>query len=165
MGIFKSSRIVPIAVADLGPIAQAVAQKLRQRGFDVHCTAISSHCQELGIHKGGLFKAVMGLKTALRMRLETVGETTRIGVSIGLLETQVVPVAIGMLVFWPALVIQSWGLVQQHKLDDEAIALIECSLRKAAEDFPRFCPQCGGAIKASARLCQGCGCELAHFVS
>jgi hypothetical protein len=61
-------------------------------------------------------KSVLGLKTALRLRIETVGGATRIDAGIGLLESQAVPTAVTMLVFWPALVTQSWGLVPINRI-------------------------------------------------
>lgn len=160
MSMFKNTQVVPVLVADLAPVAQSVAQQFEERNFHTHITAVSPQCQEIGITQGGLFKAVLGLKTALRLRIETVGGATRIDAGIGLLETQAVPAAVGMLVFWPALVTQSWGLVQQHKLDQEAIALAEAALREAASASAHFCHQCGTTVEAGARFCSHCGQPL-----
>lgn len=160
MSIFKSTQVVPVVVADLASVAQVVAREYEDRGYTVHVASQEPGCQEIGITQGGLFKSVLGLKTALRLRIETVGGATRIDAGIGLLESQAVPTAVTMLVFWPALVTQSWGLVQQHKLDQEAVAMIEAALRKAAAGSAHFCNQCGAKVEAGARFCSHCGQTL-----
>lgn len=160
MSILKSTQVVPLTVADLAPIARSVARKFEDRGFAVHLTSTGPQCQEIGITQGGIFKAVLGLKTALRLRIETVGGATRIDAGIGLLESQAIPTAVSMLIFWPALVTQSWGLVQQHNLDREAMAEIEAALRETASSAAHFCPQCGNTVEDGARFCSHCGQSL-----
>jgi len=97
------------------------------------------------------------LKTALRLKIETVGGATRIDAGIGMLETQAIPAAVGMLIFWPALMTQSWGLVRQHKLDEEAVALIEAALRETSASAAHFCGQCGKPITEGSHFCPHCG--------
>ncbi len=157
MNLFQHTQVISVVAANLAPVANAVVRQFEDRGFTTHITTASAQCQEIGITQGGLFKAVLGLKTALRLKIETVGGATRIDAGIGLLESQGIPTAVSMLIFWPALVTQCWGLVKQHKLDQEAIAMIEAALREAAAAAAHFCGQCGKPTAEGSYFCPHCG--------
>jgi hypothetical protein len=151
-------------VDDLGPVAQAVARNFEERDFEVQVTALSPQCWEIGIHKGGAFQAIIGMKTALRIRIQSVEGGTQIEAGIGLLESQGISTAVSMLAFWPVLVTQTWGLVRQSKLDEEAIAVAEAALLAQQASKSRYCHECGAAITAAAAFCHDCGARLARSV-
>lgn len=74
----------------------------------------------LSITKGGFFKTLAGLKTAINVSFRPLPptlKTFKVTVSIGLFETQGVPTAISMLLFWPLLITQVAGYVRNCALD------------------------------------------------
>jgi len=163
MSLFKASKILSVAVADLTPVAQALMKHFADLNYEVNGEQTGRHCWEIGIHKGGIFKAIVGLKTALRIRIETIGTSTQIEAGIGLLESQGISTAVSMLAFWPVLVTQTWGLVRQSKLDEEAIAVAEAALfaQQALAGTSRYCHECGAALTETSTFCYACGVHLA----
>ncbi len=68
-----------------------------------------------------------------------------------------------MLAFWPVLVTQTWGLVRQSKLDEEAIAVTEAALlaQQSLAEKSRYCHECGAALTEASAFCHACGAHLA----
>jgi ribosomal protein L40E len=159
MSIFKTSKTIPATLTDLTPVAQAVMKHFARQDYEVSDQQPGPKCWEIGIHKGGIFRAVIGMKTALRIRIETIGANTEVGACIGLLDSQGISTAVSMLAFWPVLATQTWGLVRQAKLDEEAIAVAEEALLAASQDqnMTRFCHDCGASVPGSATFCPACG--------
>ena len=148
MSIFKASKVVPAAVADLSTVAQALAEHFSALDYEVTSEQADPQCWEIGIHKGGTFQAIIGMKTALRIRIQSVEGGTQIEAGIGFLES-------------PVLVTQTWGLVRQSKLDEEAIAVAEAALlAQAHAGAARYCHECGAAITRAAAFCHACGARL-----
>ncbi len=164
MSLFKVAKTVPGSVADLGPVVRAVMKHFTDLDYEVRREQSSPQCWEIGIHKGGTFKAIVGLKTALRIRIETIGTSTQVEAGIGLLESQGISTAISMLAFWPVLVTQTWGVVRQSKLDEEAIAVAEAALlaQQALPGTSRYCHECGVALAEASAFCHACGARLAQ---
>jgi hypothetical protein len=161
MSIFKASKVVPAAVADLSTVAQALAEHFSALDYEVTSEQADPQCWEIGIHKGGTFQAIIGMKTALRIRIQSVEGGTQIEAGIGFLESQGISTAVSMLAFWPVLVTQTWGLVRQSKLDEEAIAVAEAALlAQAHAGAARYCHECGAAITRAAAFCHACGARL-----
>ncbi len=128
MGTFNSSRTFPLVVEDLAPVAQDVMQHFEQQGYDVAGEPIPTGGWNVSIRKGNLFKAVLGTKTALNIEIEPASNGTSAKAGIGIFGQQAIPTLITMLVFWPLLLTQLWGIAQQQKLDEEALATVERSL-------------------------------------
>lgn len=162
MSLFKASKIIPVAVPDLTPVARKVLQHFDNQGYEVSSDESGAHGCVIGIHKGGIFRAVIGMRTALKLRIATVGSLTEVEASIGILESQGIPTAVAMLAFWPVLVTQTWGLVKQSKLDEEVIAVAEQALlaAQALSGATHFCHECGGKVFAGAVFCTMCGSHL-----
>ena len=82
---------------------------------------------------------------------------------VGIFGQQVIPTMIMLFVAWPVLLTQIWGLVQQSKLDDKALAIAEAVIRKSGSATPqaeigdRFCTKCGHKVLADAVYCSFCG--------
>lgn len=161
MSVFESTRTVPVAVADLTPVAEQMMEHFRAQGYEVTGEPSVLHGWHVSLHKGGLFQAAVGTKTALNITIEPNGGETKCHAGVGVFGEQAVPTVISMLVFWPVLVTQVWGLVKQSKLDDEALDVIETLLRENAEHSKdgAFCTQCGARMAAHAKFCPECGAK------
>jgi hypothetical protein len=162
LSVFRVTKLVPATTADLAPVAQAVMKHFADQDYEVSGDQTGPQCWEIGIHKGGTFQAIIGLKTALRIRIETIGASTQVNAGIGLLESQGISTAVSMLACWPVLVTQTWGLVKQSKLDEEAITVAEKALLaiNAVNGSAHFCQECGTAVDAEAAFCPACGVRV-----
>jgi hypothetical protein len=129
MGTFNSSRTVPHVVEDLAPVAQDLMRHFEQQDYEVTETLIPTGGVQVSIRRGGTFKAIVGLKTALNIKLEPVANGTRVEAGVGIFGQQAIPTAITLLVFWPVVIAQVWNMAQEAKLDEEAIRVAEESLR------------------------------------
>ena len=69
------------------------------------------------------------MKTALNIKIEPQSNGTRIEAGVGIFGQQAIPTAITLLVFWPVLVAQVWNMAQEAKLDEEALGVVEESLK------------------------------------
>ena len=133
MGTFDSSQTVAYVVEDLSPVAQDVMRHFEQQDFEVTETPIRTGGVQVSIRKGGIFKAIIGLKTALNVRIEPVANGTRVEAGVGIFGQQAIPTAITLLVFWPVVVAQVWNMAQEAKLDKEALEVAEESLKAHSE--------------------------------
>jgi zinc-ribbon domain len=173
VGLFSSDKIVPIKVPDLGPVGNDVIQHFRQAGFETAGTRTLAGGWDISLTKGGLFKSVIGSKTALKIEIEPGTCSTEIKAGIGIFGLQAIPTAISAFLFWPIIVTQIAGMVQQANLDTEAITVAEDSLRTHAVSAPtpatpstqQFCVNCGAGNPVKASFCSACGTRLPQAAS
>ncbi len=140
MGTFSSSRTVPYQVEDLSLVAQDVMRHFEQQGFEVSETHIPAGGMQVSIRKGGTFKAMIGLKSALNVKMEPVATGTKVEAGVGIFGQQAIPTAITLLVFWPVVVAQVWNMAQEAKLDEEALGVAEESLKAHSSRAPSEAP-------------------------
>lgn len=150
MGVFQSQKTVPVHVADLAPVAQAVANHFQAKGFEVQ-TQSSDKGWHISISKADTFKVVMGTKTALNVELAPKGDGTDVSAGIGVFGQH--SGGLGGVLAGPLMLTQLWGMVQQSKLDDEAMAVAEKALqdvKAAADEAERAAAARVAAEKAAA---------------
>ena len=136
MGTFNSSKTVPYVVGDLAPVAQEVMDHFEQQDYEVTVTPISMGGVQVSIRRGGTFKAIIGMKTALNIKIEPVANGTTIEAGVGIFGQQAIPTAITLLVFWPVILAQVWNMAQESKLDEEALRVAEESLKAHSSTAP-----------------------------
>ena len=162
--MFDETRTIPVVLPDLAPVAQELMERFQAQGYDVARVQTATRGWDISIGKGGTFKAVLGLKTALKLLITPLDGSTSVHLSVGIFGLQAVPAVISLLVAWPVLLTQIWGIVQQRQLDHAVLEAVEASLRShAAASAPgqHFCTECGATINPGAHFCQGCGRTLA----
>jgi len=150
MGVFQSQKTVPVHVADLAPVAQAIANHFQAKGFEVQ-TQSSDKGWHISISKADTFKVVMGTKTALNVELAPKGDGTDVSAGIGVFGQH--SGGLGGVLAGPLMLTQLWGMVQQSKLDDEAMAVAEKALqdvKAAAAEAERAAAARVAADKAAA---------------
>ena len=136
MGTFNSSNTVPYVVEDLAPVAQDVMRHFESQDYEVTETPIPMGGVQVSIRRGGVFKAIIGLKTALNVRIEPQANGTKVEAGVGIFGQQAIPTAITLLIFWPVLVAQVWNMAQEAKLDEEALGVAEQSLKAHSAEAP-----------------------------
>jgi hypothetical protein len=184
MNPFKSEKIIPISVPDLAPVAQELQAHFEQRRYQVECQLVQPGVWEVGVTRGGMFKAAMGLKSSMKVQLKGVDGGTMVQARVGIFGKQAIPTMVTMLVLWQMIFLQAWTLIRESALDDEAVRVVQISLtrhqRAAGADRagadragpaeeagdvrpparaadPRHCTGCGTGLDESARFCPQCG--------
>lgn len=111
-------------------IAEQIRKEFVAEGYEVRITEPST-CQEIYITKGGLFKAILGLRSALKITMKPSRDGNidfYAGVSI--VKQQLIPTIITMTLFSPVVIAQIWGMIKQSKLDEKALDIAERVLYK-----------------------------------
>ena len=124
------------SVEDVAPVAQDVMRHFESQDFEVTETNIPTGGVQVSIRRGGTFKAIIGLKTALNIKIEPVANGTTVEAGVGIFGQQAVPTAITLLVFWPVIIAQVWNMAQEAHLDEEALRVAEESLKAHSSKAP-----------------------------
>lgn len=159
--LYGSSSLIPA-------IANRIRDEFQCDGYEVTMDALSSGGYDISITKGGVFKAVLGMKTALKVTLLPQDGNILFEAGVGIWGQQAIPTIISMLFFWPVLITQIWGMVEQAKLDDKALKIANDVIyvnegqtaSKAFSDGGKFCTSCGTKNITTAKFCCGCGKPL-----
>ena len=168
MGTFSTKKILYGSTSLIPTIANRIQEEFQRDGYEVAMDALSSGGYDISITKGGLFKAVLGMKTALKVTLLPQGSSIHFEAGVGIWGQQAIPTVISMLFFWPVLLTQIWGIVEQSKLDDKALEIAKdviymnsnSGATSAVPSGSKFCTNCGTQNPTSANFCSGCGRPL-----
>ena len=168
MAAFNTNKTLNGSVSLIPEIANRIENDFIREGYEVQKIALSSGGYDISITKGGLFKAVLGMKTALKVTLLPQGGSIYFEAGVGIWGQQAIPTVISMLFFWPVLLTQIWGMVEQSKLDDKALEIAEgvvymnsnTGAASASSAGSKFCTSCGTQNAESANFCSGCGKPL-----
>lgn len=163
MATFSKHQMIPVSPNMIPEMAQAIRQEFQYDGYEVSIENLYSGGSDISITKGGVFKAVLGMKTALKISLQPRENSVLFDANVGIFGQQFIPTVISMLFFWPVLITQIWGMVEQSKLDDRALRAAESVIGKAAPASQvggAFCPSCGKPIPQGARFCPSCGQQI-----
>jgi uncharacterized paraquat-inducible protein A len=163
MSVFKSEAVIASGIKDLEPVARDVEAHFASNGFQV-AVQKSAGGSFISLSKGGTFKSVLGMKSALNISLYAGGSEVTVNASVGIFGQQLIPSVISMFIAWPVLISQIMGMVSQSKLDDEAIRVIRESILHHEADRPEegaaFCTACGAKNLRDMAYCGKCGAKL-----
>lgn len=167
MAAFSSTRYFSVSPNLIQPIADDVARQLRADGYEVKICNLLADSLQISLSKGGMFKKVLGLQTALNLVLSNEGDSIKAVASVGIFGQQVIPAMIMLFITWPVILTQIVGLVKQSQLDDHVMDLIQSSITQLAAkanlkniaESGAFCPNCGARI-SGGRFCSECGAKL-----
>ncbi len=170
MGTFKSSRTFFASPTLIPAIARDIAASFSNEGYQVQSDNLISGGCDISVTKGGMFKAVLGMKTALKINIHSTENAIQIDAGVGIFGQQAIPTAATLFIFWPILITQIWGMVEQSKLDDKAIAIAAETIAREAThstqqassnaSASKFCTQCGKVLAEDAVFCSGCGGKM-----
>lgn len=126
MAAFSTKRTLFCSTSLLPDIAGSLQEEFERDGYEVKVTELSTGGYDISITKGGVFKAVLGMKTALKVTLVPLTDKSiAFEAGVGIWGQQTIPTIISMFFFWPVLITQVWGLIQQSNLDDKAAEIVE----------------------------------------
>lgn len=173
MGVFNTKAVLDASPSLIPAMADRICQEFSAEGYDVKCEDLVSGGTDISVAKGNLFKAALGMKTALKITLIPLDNSVSFEAGVGIFGQQVVPTIIMWFFAWPVLITQIWGMVQQSKLDDKALEAARAVITEnrganytAAKDTmstgtsSAFCTKCGAVIAPGARFCSSCGNPL-----
>ena len=123
MGAFTTKKIIYGNTAQIPFVAEQIRQAFASEGYEVRIenTRVG---REVYITKGGLFKAALGLRSALKVLLLP-SRDGHMEAGVSIFKQQLVPTLITVCVFSPVVVAQIWGMIKQAKLDEKAVDIAE----------------------------------------
>lgn len=179
MGAFNTKTILNGNPALIPAIADRICQVFEADGYEINRDNLMSGGVDISVTKGGVFKAIIGMKTALKITLIPQNNAISFEAGVGIFGQQALPTVISMLFFWPVMLTQIWGLIQQSNLDDKALAAAQAVINEnggnlyssAGSDIGgttpppfagsgKFCTNCGTKLPDNARFCSNCGSPL-----
>lgn len=166
-------------------IAERIRNTFMAEGYEVVSQELYSGGVDISITKGGFFKAILGMRTALKVVLLPQENLINFEASVGIFGQQVIPTLILIFITWPVIFTQIWGLVKQSQLDDKALAAAnQVILESQTESVCPPPPPFGGGNTSfidmksviitepvenqGNRFCTNCGAKVtsvAHFCS
>lgn len=172
MGVFNSTKTISSNLRDLKPVLADVKTHFEDKGYTVQCGEVDVG-GFISITKGGFFKSVAGMKTALNTTLTFQQGSILVEAKVGAFGEQVMASAVGWIVTWPLAITSAIGMITQSKLDDEMLNEIEKAIykydsaatvssqpaleEKTASGGAAFCMKCGKALPQGAAFCPSCG--------
>lgn len=177
MGAFNTKTILNGNPSLIPAIADRICQLFATDGYEINRENLLSGGIDISVTKGGTFKAILGMKTALKITLVPMNNAISFEAGVGIFGQQALPTVISMFFFWPVLLTQIWGLIQQSNLDDMALAAAQTVINEnggsiysnsgynseTPPPFPgteKYCTSCGNKLPDSARFCPNCGNPL-----
>lgn len=175
MGTFNTKTLLNGNPALIPAIADRICQEFGLDGYEINRENLLSGGVDISVTKGGFFKAVLGMKTALKITLVPQNNAISFDAGVGIFGQQIIPTVIMYFIAWPVLLTRIWGLVQQSALDDKALAAAQAVIREQGghtyaagpipapipeavpTGTPKFCTNCGARLSENARFCSNCG--------
>lgn len=169
MATFNTIKMLNASPALIPVIADQLLKEFQADGYDVVSESLVSGGADVSISKGGIFKSVIGMKTALKISLVPQNGVIKFEAGVGIFGKQIIPTLVMWYVAWPVMLTQVWGLIQQSKLDDKALEIAEKVIAEGGQPMMesittsvghKFCTSCGTKNTESAKFCCGCGKPL-----
>lgn len=166
MATYSKKKLLAAHSSQINTIAAAIEEDFVRDGFEVNVDTLMSGGKDISITKGNLFKAVLGMRSALKVTLMPQTDGVLFDANVGIYGQQAIPTVISMLFFWPVLITQIWGLVEQSSLDDRALALAEQAIASGPTIVTpqngsyKFCTSCGAKLDGTSKFCSSCGAKL-----
>ena len=168
MGVFNTHKVINTDPSYIPEMVAKITSHFKMEGYEIDTIASDTGAYDISITKGGLFRTVSGLKTALKITLKPYIGKVSFDAGVGIFGQQLIPALITYFVAWPVILTQIWGIIQQSNLDDKALALAESVVPVASSDakvvepttITTFCPNCGSKNDSGMRFCPNCGMKL-----
>lgn len=132
MGIFKSTKLFCNVAVHTDAVASSLMSSMRYEGYEVDGVKLPSGDWDISIKKGDLFKAVLGLQTALKITISPAAPHVYVKAGVGIFGQQAIPTLLTMCVWWPFVIPQIWGMIRQSSLDTLVMDKIQGEFNKLA---------------------------------
>ena len=91
MGTFNTKKFLNGSPSLIPAIANKMQAHFLEQGYEVKMEALSSGGYDVSISKGGMFKAVLGMKTALKIALLPQDDAILFDASVGIFGKVLIP--------------------------------------------------------------------------
>ena len=178
MAIFNTKKILYASTSLIPQMANRIQKEFEFEGYDVTMDELSSGGYDISIAKVNIFKAVLGMRTAMKITLIPNDGNIHFEAGIGIWGQQIIPTIISMFMYLPTIFAQMWGIVEQSKLDDKALEIVNSviamnsttiisTVTTTTTTTPpaknigfRFCTSCGTKNPENTDFCSNCGKEM-----
>lgn len=175
MGAFNTKTILNGNPSLIPAVAERICQVFAADGYEISRDNLMNGGADISVTKGGIFKAVLGMKTALKITLVPQNNAIGFEAGVGIFGQQAIPTFIMLFIAWPVLLTQIWGLIQQADLDDKALSVAKSVISEnggnsfnynyaapssSAASATKFCTNCGAKLPIGARFCSNCGSRI-----
>ena len=168
MGVFNTHKVINTDPSYIPEMVAKITSHFKMEGYEIDTIASDTGAYDISITKGGLFRTVSGLKTALKITLKPYIGKVSFDAGVGIFGQQIIPALITYFVAWPVILTQIWGIIQQSDLDDKALALAESVVPSSpsvsrtveATSVSSFCSNCGSKCETGMRFCPHYGFHL-----
>ena len=96
MATYSKKRLLPATVQQIPQIAESIRREFEYEDYEVKIEDLLSGGTDISITKGGTFKAVMGMKTALKVTLIPQPNGVLFDAGVGIFGQQAIPTIISM---------------------------------------------------------------------
>ncbi len=103
MGAFNTKTELQGNPALIPAIADRICRDFAADGYEVTREDLISGGVDISVTKGGMFKAVLGMRTALKVTLIPQSQSISFEAGVGIFGQQVVPTLIMLFITWPVL--------------------------------------------------------------
>ncbi len=108
MATYSKKKLLSVHPNQIPQIAEAIRYEFEMDGFVVYIDNLMSGGKDISITKGGLFKAILGMRSALKLSLTPQTDGVMFHANIGIFGQQAIPTVIMLFYFWPVLITQIW---------------------------------------------------------
>lgn len=162
MDPFKSTKLFTAPPSIIQHIIKNIENYFWSQQFEVKTIPLQSGAYDISVTKGNQFKAVLGMKSALKIVVRPQGNSIFVEAGVGIFGQQAIPTLITVFIAWPVIIGQIWGMVEQAKLDDKVMEIVEetISLHNREESISKsvkYCSACGAKASFDAKFCGSCG--------
>lgn len=169
MGIYNTQKTLAATAAQIPDMTESIRQDFQSDGYEVSVETLANGGSDISVTKGGIFKAVLGMRSAMKITLTPRYDGVFFDTHVGIFGQQVIPTVISMFLFWPVLITQIWGMVSQSEMDERALAAAErvlennpSGLFSSPDANQKFCPCDGNRISGEMKFCTECGTPNAN---
>ena len=149
-GTFYSEKIFNSSPTHISGVVAELKSYYTTHGYEYNENPSDKGGVIIKVTKGGDFRRLLGLQSALEITLEPTSDNTiSFKAGIGFWEQQGLATAISALLAsttFITLVTQAWGVIHQAHLDDQALEIAERRLKELEGDMENveydYCPNC-----------------------
>ena len=99
MPTFNKQKLLPATAAQIPAMAEAIRKEFAPEGFEILIDTLLSGGRDISLTKGNLFKAVLGMRSALKITLTPQMDGVFFDARVGIFGQQAIPTVISMFFF------------------------------------------------------------------
>lgn len=160
-------------------LGEALSQWLRGQGFETQVLPAPGGGVTVQARKADTVRTLTGTSAALNVTLSLQGDNLLAQTGAAAWTDKAVVGAVGLFVFWPALIPAAYGAWKQKQLPQEIFQFIEqyialggnvpiaptplgspTTLQPPVSKVEVRCPSCNAVVREGAKFCDNCGAKM-----